>query len=157
MSVTCPLLPCLLSALVEVHSQTVPYVSFMGTNLINHSYIDLCLVYDAKDGSDNVQCHTDLSTCCEDVEGSACGNWFFPNGNRLQLFPSLFSIFQSRGDRHVDLRYRGSDTPVSGIYRCTIRAANTTDRGIVYAGLYASRGQYIMYSTCILSSTSIPK
>ena len=31
---------CLLSALVEVHSQTVPYVSFMGSNVANHSYMD---------------------------------------------------------------------------------------------------------------------
>ena len=35
---------CLLSALVEVHSQTVPYVSFMGTSLPNHSYVNLTLV-----------------------------------------------------------------------------------------------------------------
>ena len=47
---------CLLSALVEVHSQTVPYVSFMGTNLPNHSYVDLTLVGNALDGSDSVQC-----------------------------------------------------------------------------------------------------
>ena len=37
----CPLLLCVLSVLVEVHSQTVPYASFMGTN---HSYVDLNLV-----------------------------------------------------------------------------------------------------------------
>ena len=55
MSVTCLLLPCLLSALVEVHSQTVPYVSFMGINLSNHSYVNLTLVGDAVDGSDSVQ------------------------------------------------------------------------------------------------------
>jgi len=60
---------CLLSALVEVHSQTVPYISFMGTNLPNHSYVNLTLVGDAMDGSDSVHCHTDLSTCCNNATG----------------------------------------------------------------------------------------
>ena len=31
----------LLWSLVEVHSQTFPYVSFRGQNLANHSYVDL--------------------------------------------------------------------------------------------------------------------
>ena len=71
---------CLLSALVEVHSQTAPYVSFMGTNLLNHSYVDLTLVGDALDGIDSVQCHTDLSTCCTGAQGDDCGDWYFSDG-----------------------------------------------------------------------------
>ena len=70
---------CLLSALVEVHSQTAPYVSFMGTNLTNHSYVNLTLVVRA--GSDSVQCHTDLSTCFGGFEDADCGDWYFPNGS----------------------------------------------------------------------------
>ena len=148
MSVTCPLLLCLLSALVEVHSQTVPYVSFMGTNLPNHSYVDLNLVGEAQDGSDSVQCHTDLSTCCSSTQGSARGDWFFPDGNKLPLLSPVI-IFESRGDRHVSLRYRGSGdgTPVSGIYCCTIETTGATDREIVYAGVYASGGLYV-YISC---------
>ena len=65
---------CLLSALVEVHSQTVPYVSFMGTSLPTHSYVDLTLVGNAVDGSNSVQCHTDLDTCCADAYGADCGD-----------------------------------------------------------------------------------
>ena len=34
----------LLYSLVEVHSQTFPYVSFMGQTLASHSYVDLSLV-----------------------------------------------------------------------------------------------------------------
>ena len=52
------MLLCLLSALVKVQSQTIPYISFM---VLNHSYINLTLVGDEEDGSDSVQCHTDLS------------------------------------------------------------------------------------------------
>ena len=55
---------CLLSALVEVHSQTVPFVSFMGTSLTNHSYMNITLVGNNRDGYDSVQCHSDLDTCC---------------------------------------------------------------------------------------------
>ena len=64
MSVRSLLLLFLLS-LVEVHcQQTFPYVSFMGQTLVNHSYVDLSTVGYSSDGSNRVQCHTDLSTCC---------------------------------------------------------------------------------------------
>ena len=154
MSVPRPLLLCLLSALVKVRSQTVPYVSFMGTNLTNHSYVDLNRVGSAQDDSDGVQCHTDLSTCCSMAQGDDRGDWFFPNGNRLPL-PSPDNIFQTRGAQLVSLRYRGFGTPVSGIYCCTIATrASAADWEIVYVGVYASGGQYI---TCtMLSSTSVP-
>ena len=66
---------CLLSALGEIHSQTVPYVSFMDTNLPNHSYVNFTLVGDAADGSNSVHCHTDLHTCCSTDQGTDRGNW----------------------------------------------------------------------------------
>ena len=136
------MLLCLLSALVEVHSQTVPYVSFMGTNLTNHSYVDLNRVGDAVD--DGVQCHTDLSTCCNRVAGDDRGDWFFPDGDRLP-FPSPANIVESREPQLVALRYSGSGTPVSGIYCCTIPTTTSApDREIVYVGVYASGGQCIM-------------
>ena len=88
MSVTCPLLLCLLSALVEVHSQTVPYVSFMGTNLLNHNYVDLTLVGGAVDGSDSVQCHTDLDTCCSSSQGDDHGDWYASGSQNWLPFPA---------------------------------------------------------------------
>ena len=63
--------------------QTYPHVSFMGQNLTNHSYADLGLVGSESDGSDSVQCHTDLSTCCSGSQGIHRGDWYFPNGTRL--------------------------------------------------------------------------
>ena len=140
------LLLCLLSALVEVHSQTVPYVSFMGTNLTNHSYVDLTLVGDTKDsnGSDSVQCHTDLSTCCRAAAGPDRGDWYFPNGTQLAIPNITFNIFESRQAQRVDLRHRGRSDVTSGIYRCTIETNavhNDSGRETVYAGLYASGGE----------------
>ena len=46
----------LLWSLVEVHSQSFPYASFMGQTLASHSYVDLSLVGDSKNYS--VQCIT---------------------------------------------------------------------------------------------------
>ena len=84
----------LLWSLVEVHSQTVPYVSFMNEPLPNNSYVDLTLVgEDTGDPGNTVRCHTDLSTCCSGGQGSHRGDWYFPNGTRL-----LFGISDNRSD-----------------------------------------------------------
>ena len=77
--------PLLWSLILSQH--TVPYVSFMGQTLVNHSYVDISQVGNDVSGSDSVQCHTDLSTCCSGAQGPHRGDWYFPDGNRL-----LFSI-----------------------------------------------------------------
>ena len=143
---------CLLSALVEVHSQTVPYVSFMGTNLTNHSYVDLTLVGRAGDGGDSVQCHSDLNTCCSSGQGGDRGDWYFPNGSRLEFSGD---IYEQRRAQRVDLHHRNNgDT--SGIYRCDIETnavhsydeSDTTTRETVYVGLYASGGVCVCVCVC---------
>ena len=83
-----------------VYCQTFPCVSFMSQTLANHSYVDLSEV--GNDG-DSVQCITDLYTCCNRVDGSHRGDWYFPNGTRLP-FPTYGDIYQSRGSQRVDLR-----------------------------------------------------
>ena len=145
MSVTSPLLLCLLAAVVEVNSQTVPYVSFMGANLTNHSYVDLALVGNALDGSDSVQCHTDLVTCCNATQGADRGDWYFPNGNRLNFSMDSGDIYEQRKAQGVFLsRRKNGDT--SGIYCCTVEtnavhSGGASTRETVYAGLYASGGE----------------
>ena len=141
---------CLLSALVEVHSQTVPYVSFMGTNLTNHSYVNLTLVGNLRNGSDSVQCHSDLVTCCGGgADYPDRGDWFFPNGMRLGFNLPGVDIYQVREPaQRVDVRRRNNHD-ISGIYRCTIETnavhsdndSDTTARETVYVGLYSSGGK----------------
>ena len=137
---------CLLSALVEIHSQTVPYVSFMGANLSNHSYVDLTLVGKAANRSDSVQCHTDLSTCCSSAQGADRGDWYFPNGERLNFNVDPGDIYESREAQQVDLRRRNNGA-TSGIYHCTVETNavhsdnDSKIRETVYAGLYASGGE----------------
>ena len=134
-------------------AQTFPYVSFNGQTLANHSYVNLSLVGNDTSGSDSVQCHTDLSTCCSMKQGLRRGDWYFPNGTRL-----LFStdspkpaVGESRGDQRVDLRRRTQGR--SGIYRCNIPTAEVHDdtdasvRDTVYVGLYLNGGeQWYNYS-----------
>ena len=78
-----------------VNSLTYSYVSFRGKTLANHSCLDFSLVGPLKTGSDSVQCHTDLTTCCTGGQGIHRGDWYFPNGTRLQFSRAgvLFSLF----------------------------------------------------------------
>ena len=119
----------------------------MGETLPNHGYVDLSLVGTASDGSDNVQCHTDLQTCCN-YHGVDRGDWYFPSGTRLG-FNAPNVVYEARGAQRVDLRRRNNPDMPSGIYRCDIEtiavnsedSTDTTTRETVYAGIYATGGK----------------
>ena len=143
MAIVC-LLTFLCWSLVDVHSQqTFPYVSFMGQTLANHSYVDLSLVGDDVSGSDSVQCHTDLSTCCSGPQGPHRGDWYFPNGTRL---PFSGDIFERRGSERVEIRHINLGTSPAGIYHCGIPTIpvhdddDTSVRATIYLGLYTGSG-----------------
>ena len=147
MSLVPPSLLCLLWSLVEVQSQTAPYVTFLGNPLSNHSYVDLSQVGNDRTGpdSDTVQCHTDLNTCCR--AGNAVvgrGNWFAPGSDTRVPFNS--DIYQDRRSQVVHLRRRSNPTGPSGIYRCVIPTIAVNDDSeesvgeTVYVGLYSSGG-----------------
>ena len=151
MRATVQLLLCLLWSLVEVHSQTAPYLTFMGQTLPNHAYVDLSLVGAASDGSNSVQCHTDLYTCCSRNQGPDRGDWYHPSMSRLRFADDPGEIYEVRRVRQVDL-HRRSSISVSGIYRCDIEtvavhsndSADTTTRETVYVGLYDSGGECVV-------------
>ena len=146
MRAVAPLLLSLLSALVEVHSQTAPYLTFMGNNIPNHSYVDLNTVGDiTSNESLKLQCHTDLTTCCSGAQGPARGDWYFPNGNRLPLYNynNIPVLSESRGPQRV-IVYREQEGGMSGIYRCdieTIAVNNNNGRVSLFVGLYTSGGE----------------
>lgn len=131
--------------------QYVPYVSFMGTNLSNHSYVDFNRIGESDYGHDSIQCHTDLTTCCNALAGANRGDFYFPNGTRLP-FAFTFTdsgqiirngVYESRYRLGVDLRRR-TNHPTSGIYHCDIEtiAVHTGARETVYVGVYSSGGEY---------------
>ena len=134
--------------MVEVYSQTVPYVSFRGEILPNHGYVDLSLVGDPETSTssgDAVQCHTDIQACCSSAEsGIRTGDWYFPGGGRLP-FPSDedADIHMQRAAQRVDLRRRMNALSPPGIYHCEIMVDgddNIRERERVYVGIYGSGG-----------------
>ena len=138
------LLLLVMLTLMEVQcQQTFPYVSFMGQTLANHSYVDISQVGNDGSGSNSVQCHTDLSTCCSMAQGSYRGDWYFPNGDRLPFTGGDGgSIVENREDMRVDLHCISGTEP-TGIYRCNIATDAIHINGgreTVYVGLYTSGG-----------------
>ena len=123
-------------------AQTFPYVSFQGHTLANHSYVNLSLVEDAS-GSDSVQCHTDLHTCCSSIDGAHRGDWYFPDGTRLSF---AGDIYEGRDTQRVNISGHTSKEGTSGIYRCDISTNAVHDetdisvRDTVYVGLYLNGG-----------------
>ena len=142
----------LFSQVCYCQSQQYPNVTFRGVNLTNHSYVNLSLVNRSASGS--VQCHTDLNTCCISTAGIHRGNWYFPNGSRVQSSGGGDGIYQSREAQRVDLRHRNDGT-ASGIYQCYIATVAVHDdsdlsvREYVYLGLYDSGGQCADTDECI--------
>ena len=127
-----------------VHSQRAPYVSFINQTLPNHSYVDLSQLGNDDSGSDSVQCYTDLTTCCSVSQGVHRGDWYFPDGYRLEFSND---IYESRVSQRVDLRRRNSANSPTGIYRCSIptnAVHDDTDISVrdlpVYVGLYTGSG-----------------
>ena len=134
-----PLLVLPLLSSLTISQHTFPYLSFMGQTLANHSYVDISQVGNHYSGSDGVQCHTDLSTCCSMTQGPHRGDWYFPDGDRL---PFSGSSVENRTAQRIDLR-RNSGTAQTGIYRCDIETVPVHDNGMretVYVGLYTSDG-----------------
>ena len=142
---------CLLLSLVEVQGYIYPNVTFMGETLPNHAYVDLSLVGDDDSGSDSVQCHTDLGTCCTGTQGVHRGDWYPPGSEeRLPFFYERdnHDNSEARRTQRVDLRRRNNADMPSGIYRCDIATIavyynDTSVRESVYVGLYANGGKSI--------------
>ena len=131
--------------LVEVHSQTeYPYISFMGKNLTNHSYVDLTLV--GSSDSHVLMCRTDLMSCCRQSDIHQ-GHWYSPNGQKLpkQSDDDRF-LYVKHLVKRVELKKNGSSQ--AGIYHCDIPTTNTSHDGnesvvihnTIYVGLYNGGG-----------------
>ena len=143
----------LLWCVVEVHSQTAPYLTFMGEILPNNSYVDLSLVGQGSnathDSGREIVCHTDLDTCCSGSDGH--GDWFYPHSRGVDVVGSNRNrdpIAMRRLYKRIRLeRVKGGIIP-SGIYQCSIETVAVsgeggTGRERVYVGLYESGGMFI--------------
>ena len=125
---------------VKVNSQEFPYVSFMGNIFTNHSYLNASLV--GSYNNDSVQCHTNVGTCCSSAQGVNRGNWYYPNGSRLNLTFYGGDINQNRGSQRVDL-LRRNNASINGIFQCNFTRYYGANMGIIYVGLYTNGGQLL--------------
>lgn len=146
----------LCSIVVVANTQTIPYLSFSGKNLSNHSYVNFSTVGDVNN---SIQCHTDLVTCCTSDQGTDRGDWFYPSGERVSINSDSEPFYQHWANQSVDLRYSGVPAVPSsmGIYQCTIETSkvnneNNTDGEVLYVGLYNSTGgEWLIRRNCTLS------
>ena len=80
---------------------------------------------------------TDLTPCCQrpytGENGSAIGNWFFPNGTRVRNVIEQWDIYRTRGQMVVLLHRTGGG--VEGIYHCKILDSMNVIQSI-YIGVY---------------------
>ena len=136
------LLLSFLWSLVEVHSQSAPFISLRGETLPDHGYVAFSVVGDS--GSDGVQCVTDFQTCCSSSQGDHRGDWYFPNKTRVPIVSG--GVVEIRGAQRVELRRRIDALSPSGIYHCEIPTnavhndIDITVRETVYVGIYSSGG-----------------
>ena len=110
------------------------WFSLNGTTYQNNSCVTL---EDIGDGDDTaLLCMTNLTDFCNhSYNGTSLGNWFLPNGTKVQGTGVDHDFYTTRGQMVVRLhRRRGG---VAGIYRCEIPdSANVTQT--IYIGVYTA-------------------
>ena len=124
----------------------IPYITFMGQRLPNHTFVDVDLLGDLPNNS--LQCHTDLVSCCGASGSGHSGEWILPNGDVVGAASGVWYGVREQSQR-LDLVYSedtdndGDTNPrISGIYRCDVSTnaendVGNTARASVYVGLYA--------------------
>ena len=131
--------------------------SFLGTSDVRFSlngttYQNNSLVTLEDIGEDNnaLFCITDLTACCScpytDEMGPDLGNWFFPNGTRINTRGegTDWDFYRTRGQMVVLMQRRGGGE--DGIYSCEIPDAMYITQTI-YIGVYsASTGEWYTYT-----------
>ena len=132
------LLSLLFCCLVELHCEEIstPFLSFKDRNLSNNSYVDITKIGGALDGSNSIQCRSELQNCCE-TAGLLTGSWSYPNGTDLG---GPTNIFQGRTTMRAGLYRRNNENSAVGIYCCRI-AYNSSDpsaKETLCVGIYGS-------------------
>ena len=97
---------------------------------------------DIGEGDNALRCMTDNTSCCRPPYTSslgrqALGNWFFPNGTRVQSSRRQWDFHRTRGHMVVLLqRRRGGE---DGVYHCVLPDKDGNDQ-ITYIGVYTASG-----------------
>ena len=133
-------------SLLGTHMDITDIFSFPGTgditfSLRNTIYQNNSLVTLEDIGVEGgaLLCITDLTTCCRPpytgTEGTALGNWFFPNGTRVPSQEYQWDFYRDRKQMVVQMnRRRGGK---EGVYCCEIPDSMNVTRTI-YIGVYTA-------------------
>ena len=147
MSITaCLVLASVLSCATASSTEPAAYIIHLGSNLTNNSYISFENVrrHDTSSGSKGVECHTDLTTCCNGSDGTAGGNWFFDNGITVGYDAIKKNVYSRRYAQKVVLYEELHTQPsYSGIYTCVIpvqSSTSTNNEATLYVGIYKDEG-----------------
>ena len=99
-------------------------LSLKGAAIANDGYVD---VNDIGEYDDALHCHTNKTDCCV---YSRAGEWFFPNGSRVQTkgeahyyYSSRDYYYRNRGHRIVRLN-RFNDPSEKGHFHCEVPNAS---------------------------------
>ena len=155
-------------SLLGTHMNIIDIFSFPGTgditfSLRNTTYQNNSLVTleDIGDGdNDALLCITDLTTCCRPpytgTEGTALGNWFFPNGTRVPSQEYQWDFYRDRKQMVVQMnRRRGGK---EGVYCCEIPDSMNVTRTI-HIGVYtANNGKWhCLYSPVLYIKLTVDR
>ena len=152
-TIMCALLLCSIMAVTRGGGEdcvfpvdTVPYVTFMGVRLPNHSFVDLEQLGNAQNGSNVLQCHTDSPTCCAAGPDGSRGQWVLPNGQVVRNSGAEYSIRSF--NKQIDLAFNGDidREPTIGIFRCDV-PTRSASRKSVYVGIYVHDGELTCTTT----------
>ena len=146
MSITaCLVLASVLSCATASSTEPAAYITHLGSKLTNNSYISFEYVrrHDSSSGSKGVECHTDLTTCCDGSDGIVGGNWSFHNGITVG-YDVIENVYLRRFAQKIVLyQLLHAQPSYSGIYTCVIpvqSSTSTNNEATLYVGIYKDEG-----------------
>ena len=153
--IACLVLASVLSCATSSSTEPAAYISHLGSNLTNNSYIPFQNIrrHNTSSGSKGVECHTDLTTCCNGSDGTAGGNWSFDNGITVG-YNATENMYSRRYTQKVVLYQLLHAQPShSGIYTCVIpvqSSTSTNNEATLYVGIYKDEGIIIIIINFII-------
>ena len=88
---------------------------------------------DIGEGAAALNCTTDSTTCCTNMNGETrAGEFFFPDGTQVLIAGNTAgAYYRSRGSKHISLHRRSNiPTQPTGQFRCEIPDASGTTRNL---------------------------
>ncbi len=104
------------------YSDTAVYAnkSVLDINLLGEGFV--------TDGG-ALECHTDNTTCCRRDDGTAAGEWYYPDGTVIEgggTFNDSTGFYRTRGHMFIRLNRLRIQDP-TGKYRCVVPGAGGVD------------------------------